>query len=378
MTMYTVVVCSNCKHTWIVKDRPERSQCRKCRKTRLFSKLKKYYQDDDLEAAQLARAHAQAKVNDQEERFQDALDRGVLDQEIQSVFGEDEFAEKKGIDKEELRSEVEDLIESPTTSLSQREIIKDAIQKQANPSLDEFIAYVDDRGVDTDKAVLHLEKLVRSGRLSLPTSIGLPEIEAKGYAAIDKPDDSEQERDRGVSPTRERNEEDGSKESSSSSHRELLLSAAGEHEPDVEAVIDSAVESGITREKAVLGLEKLLRSGEIVSLNLGEVEEAVEETLGSHDEQASEAANSEPTPEPTRRKNEESEEDDSEGNEGTNRSRREIMEDAIRETDGPTEEDVVEYAVSNGIGEKKARKYLEKMVRSGDVMQSTGGTLRLI
>jgi predicted transcriptional regulator len=381
--MYTVVVCSNCKHVWIVKDRPERSQCRKCRKTRQFSKLKKYYRDDDLDSAKLARAHAQAKVNDQEERFQDALDRGVLEQEMESAIGEDEYAEKKGMDKEKLDSVVENILDSPSTSLSQREIIKDAIREQEKPSLDEFITYVTERGVDTDQAVLHLEKLVRAGGVSLPPSIGFAEIEAKSEVAIGRPSEPENEKVKSLPVDHGHHREDAESErSSSSSQRNLLLDAVAEHEPDVEAVIDSAVESGVPREKAALGLEKLIRSGEIVRLDLGEVGEAVERTLEPLVEQSPNNSDSEATHEPIHGKDQEEviedEETDSKRKERANRSRREIMTDAIAETDEPVAEDVVEYATKHGIGEQKARKYLEKMMETGDVMRSTGGVLRLI
>lgn len=57
---------------------------------------------------------------------------------------------------------------------------------------------------------------------------------------------------------------------------------------------------------------------------------------------------------------------------GSSRSRTEIVEDALRETDQPTEADVVAYATERGVPADSARNLLEKLTRRGDVTESRG------
>lgn len=57
---------------------------------------------------------------------------------------------------------------------------------------------------------------------------------------------------------------------------------------------------------------------------------------------------------------------------GPTRSRRELVTDAVREQDRPTEADVVEYAVERGVPADAARTLLEKLTRRGDVSESRG------
>lgn len=66
-----------------------------------------------------------------------------------------------------------------------------------------------------------------------------------------------------------------------------------------------------------------------------------------------------------------------EGRERTTRSRPEIVRDAIRRGDSPTESDVVEYATDHGVPPDAARDLLDRLVRRGDVSESRG-TYRLL
>ncbi|MFC4357417.1 DUF5817 domain-containing protein [Halobium salinum] len=57
---------------------------------------------------------------------------------------------------------------------------------------------------------------------------------------------------------------------------------------------------------------------------------------------------------------------------GASRSRREVVEDAIREGDRPTEAAVVAYATEYGVPEEAARDLLTKLTRRGEVSESRG------
>ena len=59
------------------------------------------------------------------------------------------------------------------------------------------------------------------------------------------------------------------------------------------------------------------------------------------------------------------------------RSRDQIVEDAVREQDRPTEADIVDYAVDHGVPADAARSLLERLTRRGDASES-GGRYRLL
>lgn len=62
---------------------------------------------------------------------------------------------------------------------------------------------------------------------------------------------------------------------------------------------------------------------------------------------------------------------------GSSRSRREIVLDALRDLDRPTEAEVVEYADENGVPVDYVREALAKLVERGDVTE-TDGQYRLL
>lgn len=357
--MYTVVVCSNCKHVWIAKDRPKTSKCRKCERTRKFSKLKKYYQDEDLAAAKLARAQVQARVNDQEDRFEDALERGVLHQEIDSVFDKDEYISGQGVDAEAVHDAVERMLDSPDATKSRREIVVHGIRKQDEPTLSEFIDYAESYGLNASDAVLYLEKLVRSGRLSLPSQISLSELEATSQDLL--------ESNNGESATNETATDD---QQSTNNQREILVNGITEAGSDPEAVVGYAVERGMSPEKAVLRLEKLIRMGDSAEIGLADVEAVAADILNEDHTTPTDETESTNT-------NTSTNNGQSQSNHRT-RSRADIMADAIRDKDAPTRTDVIQYATDNGIPSKKAERYLQKMLRNGEVTENTDNELRLL
>ncbi|WP_232700590.1 DUF5817 family protein [Halobacterium wangiae] len=360
--MYTVVVCSNCKHVWIAKDRPKTSECRKCGRTRKFSKLKKYYQDEDLAAAKLARAQVQARVHGQEDRFEEALERGVLHEEIDSVFTQDQYISGQGVDAEEVRKAVGRMLSSPDASKPRREIVRKGIRNQEKPTLEGFIEYAESNGLDASDAVLRLEKLARSGRISLPAGISLSEVEATSQELLE----SEIDDTRGDLES----ESDSGSTSYKSKQKAILMNAIGEVGSNPEAVVEYAVNQGMSRENAALRLEKFVRTGESVEIELSDVEGVVAGILGE---------------EPHETSGQKEDSDPAEGTKESNsnptrgrRNQREIMIDAIRETNNPNRTDVINYASENGISRKKAERFLEKMLQVGDVTESTSGELRLL
>lgn len=307
----------------------------------------------------MARAQVQARVYDQEDRFDDALERGVLTEEIDSAFSTNEYISGEGVDADEVQAAVDRLLSSPDARKSRREIVIHGIRKQDEPTLSDFIQYAESHGLDGGEAVLLLEKLVKSGKLDKPTNISIQDLESKSTDFIEA---SVGTTNGEAGDTASENAQD-----STNPQKAILYNGIGERGDDAESVIGYAVERGMSPENAVLRLEKMVRTGESTEIQLSNVEELAADILGEdlYDE------------------NDETEEDsanDSSDNpsQKTNRSQKEIMADAIRETGNPTREDVIEYATRYGISHKKAEQHLEKMLRIGEVTQNTKNELRLL
>ncbi len=56
----------------------------------------------------------------------------------------------------------------------------------------------------------------------------------------------------------------------------------------------------------------------------------------------------------------------------SSRTRTKIVRDAVRESDEPTEADIVAYATENDVTPDAARNILEKLVRNGEISESRG------
>lgn len=175
--MYTVVVCSNCRFVWIVEDRPGTSQCRRCQKRRKFKQLKKYYQVEDLEAAKLARAHAQAMVNDQESRFEKELENGTLEFEIDEAVPNSTYLDEMGVDSRVVSQEVDQILHENRVPTSKSGIVDHALNNQGATSLDEFVQIIVEHGLTEKEGLERLKKRLESGRYESPDDIPLGEIE---------------------------------------------------------------------------------------------------------------------------------------------------------------------------------------------------------
>ena len=66
-----------------------------------------------------------------------------------------------------------------------------------------------------------------------------------------------------------------------------------------------------------------------------------------------------------------------EGETGTTRSRTEVVRDAVRAVENPTQERIVAHAADNGVPEDVAAELLTKLTRRGDVSES-GGRYRVL
>jgi len=358
--MYTIVVCSNCKYVWIVKDRPKTSQCGKCRKRRKFKLLKKYHKTTNKEEAELARAFYQSRIHGQEERFDEALDAGVLEEDLNAFISESEYLDLQGMDGDAVEDAVENIIHT-STSRSEIKILQEALIELDNPNIDDVLEYTREYDVKDENAVLKLEGLVREGTID-PDNIRVSDIEKRIEELFDRPDVERSVPD-------EKDREPGS----GSSHRDIIIRAVEEHgDESVDAILDQAEADGMPRQKAVISLEKLAQSGRIEpDIDLRVITDARISIIGEateNNEQGDGQQKDKKTENETEQENSES----------SNFSQREIMERAIENQDNPTEKDVLKYASEHGLSDNKARKLLQKMKQYGQVQESNDYTLRLV
>lgn len=358
--MYNVVVCSRCKYVWIIKDQPKTSQCGKCRRTRKFKLLKKYHKTTDKEEAKLARAFFQSRVHGQEERFDEALEAGVLEEDLNAFVSETEYLDLQGMDGDTVEDAVENMIH-PSDRRSELKIIREAFTELDAPDIDNILEYTREYDVSDENAILKLEGLVREGTFD-PDSIQASAIESRiekifDESEVERPAPDEYDREPGTG----------------SSYHDIIIRAVEEYgDESVDAILDQAETEGMSRQKAVDCLEKLAQTGQIdpgidhQSITnaricmIGEATEDDEQDERPRDERRADE----------RRKKQESE--------SSNISQRDIMEQAIEIQDNPTEHDVLAYAAEHGLSHDKTRKLLEKMKQYGQVRESSDYTLRLV
>lgn len=241
--MFTVVVCSECKFVWIIQGRPDVSQCGRCRKRTKFSKLKKYFQSSDMEAARLARSHAQAKVNKQGLKFEKAMETGVLEQEIEDAVTETEYLNEKGIGARNVIQAVEESFQANSIPNSKFEIVERALTNHEATSLDEFVNYTSGHGLHENDALKMLKKRFESDDLDVPAQFVLGEIEER----LD-----------------ETNARSGSHHERSHSGRDIILNGISELDrPTEEGIVQYAVSQGLKRNKTTSYLSKLIEGGEV-------------------------------------------------------------------------------------------------------------------
>jgi hypothetical protein len=252
--MYTVVVCSNCRFVWIVEGRPQTSQCRKCRKTRQFKKLKKYHETEDLDEAKIARAFYQSRVYGEEEHFDRALDKGILEEHEPGRIRDDEYLESMGIDANQTNSFVENR-HSAAKKKSERRVVIDAFRELDNPDIEQFLEYSQQWGLSNQRALLKLEKLMSSGGIGNTGNVARSDVEAMLETVRQSELDKE---DRNLE-ARSNHDRVGNQP-----QRTVIEQAIANLErPSEEEVVDYAVERGVGRNKAQQLVRKMRDRGHV-------------------------------------------------------------------------------------------------------------------
>ncbi|WP_459822842.1 DUF5817 domain-containing protein [Halorubrum luteum] len=167
--MYAVVGCNRCSNMWLLQNprTSESAQCPRCSKTHRTSKLKRFYESEDREAAREARAALLAEKHGDSEAFADVDHVAELERAVERAGIDDrEYLERSGVDADAAFAAGSETTGGGSRSRSRTEILRDAVREADEPVEAEIIGYATDHGVPEDAARNLLTKLTRRGELS--------------------------------------------------------------------------------------------------------------------------------------------------------------------------------------------------------------------
>ena len=167
--MYAVVGCNNCSMLWLLSDPRESktAQCPRCGKTHQTTKLKRFFESDDRDAARQARSALLAKKQGDSATFAE-VDH-VADLEAQAAdpaVDDREYLEAAGLDADAVAAAGD---RDGGGSKPRDEIIREAVAAAGGddrPTEAEIVDYASQRDVPAEKASELLVKLCRRGEAS--------------------------------------------------------------------------------------------------------------------------------------------------------------------------------------------------------------------
>jgi len=161
--MYAVVGCTDCGSYWLLTD-PDQSEsatCPTCGRRHQTTKLKRFFESEDRDAAREARAALLAKKQGNSEAFADVAHVSELEAEVEeSGLSETEYLEESGLDPDAVQ-EAGDT--AGDRSRSRDEIVRDAVRDGGTEA--EILERAVEGGVPRGAAEKLLEKLRRQGEV---------------------------------------------------------------------------------------------------------------------------------------------------------------------------------------------------------------------
>ncbi|MWG35111.1 DUF5817 domain-containing protein [Halomarina oriensis] len=163
--MYSVVGCPDCRALKIVDGRPETTKCQRCGRTSQFSKLRTFYQNEDVDAAREIRARLLAERSGHGDAYDDLGTFADLEEDADSAgMSAEEFLERSGLDTAAVAAAGERADGgSGGSSPSRKETVETALADLDRPTEDEVVAYAADHGVPADYVRSALDRLTRRG-----------------------------------------------------------------------------------------------------------------------------------------------------------------------------------------------------------------------
>lgn len=262
--MYTIIVCPKCEHVNTVKDRPERTECKKCGKSHQFSKLRHYFQHEDRRQAVQARAKIHAKLSGKEDAYERAFENGALREVDGGNLNDKEVLEAAGIDAGEVEEAGRRALSGEGGSTSQSDIMLEAVRDTDVDSVRDIVQYAEDRGISEDKAVSILQKM-QENQSTAAELVGIHDPggvldsgTTVARSSSDRTDDTDGTAEQ--SSTKSSSGRSGS----SSSQRQILIDAIKQQDsPDLDDVLEYAEDRGIDRERAGQIVSKMRTASEI-------------------------------------------------------------------------------------------------------------------
>jgi hypothetical protein len=158
--MYAVVGCSNCRALLVVEDRPETTQCPRCRTPHRFERLKAFAETDSAETAARARSELLARRADEGE-FVPPEDVDADDVGMTSAA----FLAASGLDVEAVAA-AGDRAEGGRGSRSRRQVVLDALTDLEDPTREAISAYAAEYGIEASYVDRALAKFERAGEVT--------------------------------------------------------------------------------------------------------------------------------------------------------------------------------------------------------------------
>lgn len=160
--MYAVVGCSSCRALWIVADRPETTQCPRCRTRHRFERLKRFAETDSRDAAARARSELLAeRAEDGEFVDPDAVDTDAVG------MTDEAFLTASGLDADAVTAAGEASgAGSGSGSRSRREVVLDALEELDEPTVEAVRSYAAEHGVEAAYVDRALDGLEQAGEVT--------------------------------------------------------------------------------------------------------------------------------------------------------------------------------------------------------------------
>lgn len=165
--MYRVVGCRDCGALWLVADRPETTQCPRCKTRHRFEKLHAFAEAEAEEAARQARAWLLAERSGHGNAFVDLDDvEAIAGQVDTAAVSDTEYLEGSGLDPDAVAEASERAYSGPARGPNQREAIIEALRALDRPTANEVAQRAAERGVSPEASEAILERLARAGVVS--------------------------------------------------------------------------------------------------------------------------------------------------------------------------------------------------------------------
>lgn len=163
--MYAVVGCRECDSLWIVETSPETTQCPSCRTRYAFDQLRRLAETDTLEGARDARTRLLAERTESDDAASELPSFATMEADaVNAGPSEEVYLAGSGIDPERVQPAIDS---SDSPSSSDQEVVREAIESTEPPTESRIIEYAFERGVSRASSRAWLDKLVRSGEVSV-------------------------------------------------------------------------------------------------------------------------------------------------------------------------------------------------------------------